>query len=227
MRVAVLRFPGSNCDQDAYYALKDDCNIDADYVWHEDSSLDGFDAAFVPGGFSYGDYLRCGAMAARSPIIDEVIRFAKNGKPVIGACNGFQILCEAGLLPGALLLNRDQKFICQDVFLKAVNTKSIWTSEVNRIIRIPIAHGEGRYVIDDDGLKSLQDHDQIAFQYTDINGSVTKESNVNGSVYNIAGVLNQAGNVLGLMPHPERATKTQFGYGDGHLILSALRLVSR
>src|ERR1700712_176492 len=138
MRVAVIRFPGSNCDQDAYFALSDDMHVAAEYVWHEETSLRGFDAAFIPGGFSYGDYLRCGAMAAQAPIMEEVARFAKEGRPVIGACNGFQILCEAGLLPGALLLNIEQKFVCETVELEAVNKQSIWTSGVTRNVKIPI-----------------------------------------------------------------------------------------
>ncbi len=217
MKVAVLQFPGSNCDQDALKALRDDVGVDADYVWHNDGSLNGFDAVFVPGGFSYGDYLRCGAMASRSAIMQETIRFAKEGRPVIGACNGFQILTESGLLPGALLKNERQKFICKDVMLEAVNRTSIWTAAVDRTISLPIAHGEGRYVIDADGLKRIQDQEQIAFRYV---------SNPNGSVDDIAGVVNEAGNVLGLMPHPERATKELLGGNDGLLILKALSLVN-
>lgn len=217
MKVAVLQFPGSNCDQDALKALREDVGVDADYVWHNDGSLNGFDAVFVPGGFSYGDYLRCGAMASRSAIMQETIRFAKEGRPVIGACNGFQILTESGLLPGALLKNERQKFICKDVMLEAVNRTSIWTAAVDRTISLPIAHGEGRYVIDADGLKRIQDQEQIAFRYV---------SNPNGSVDDIAGVVNEAGNVLGLMPHPERATKELLGGNDGLLILKALSLVN-
>jgi phosphoribosylformylglycinamidine synthase len=217
VKVAVLQFPGSNCDQDALKALRDDVGVDADYVWHNDGSLNGFDAVFVPGGFSYGDYLRCGAMASRSAIMQETIRFAKEGRPVIGACNGFQILTESGLLPGALLKNERQKFICKDVMLEAVNRTSIWTAAVDRTISLPIAHGEGRYVIDADGLKRIQDQEQIAFRYV---------SNPNGSVDDIAGVVNEAGNVLGLMPHPERATKELLGGNDGLLILKALSLVN-
>ena len=217
MKVAVLQFPGSNCDQDALKALRDDVGVDADYVWHNDGSLNGFDAVFVPGGFSYGDYLRCGEMASLTAIMQETIRFAKEGRPVIGACNGFQILTESGLLPGALLKNERQKFICKDVMLEAVNRTSIWTAAVDRTISLPIAHGEGRYVIDADGLKRIQDQEQIAFRYV---------SNPNGSVDDIAGVVNEAGNVLGLMPHPERATKELLGGNDGLLILKALSLVN-
>ncbi len=222
MKVAVLRFPGSNCDQDAFHALSDDLGLEAAYVWHEESSLSGFDAVFVPGGFSYGDYLRCGAMAARAPIMDEVRRFANEGRPVIGACNGFQVLTESGILPGALLLNEKQKFICRDVYLKAETRRSIWTQDVDTLIRIPIAHGEGRYVIDEDGLKSLEENDQIAFRYVSKEGVVTEADNVNGSAFSIAGVLNKTGNVLGLMPHPERATREILGSVDGLKVLRGL-----
>ncbi len=226
MRVAVIRFPGSNCDQDAYFALRDDLGVDADYVWHESTSLDGFDAVFLPGGFSYGDYLRCGAMAARAPIIAEVSRFAEEGKPVIGACNGFQVLCEAGLLPGALLLNAGQKFLCKDVYLAAENRTSIWTRGVNQVLRIPIAHGEGRYVVDAETMLQLDENGQIAFRYVDPQGEMTEAANVNGSAFSIAGVLNKRGNVLGLMPHPERATRALLGSVDGFAILNGLKLVA-
>lgn len=223
MKVAVLRFPGSNCDQDALHSLRDDLGIGAEYVWHEDRSLAGFDAVFVPGGFSYGDYLRCGAMASHSPVMEAVRDFAASGGPVIGACNGFQILCEAGLLPGALLLNESQKFVCETVHLRAVNRKSLWTAGVDRVVRIPIAHGEGRFIADDDTLKAIFDRDQVAFLYVDESGEATEAANPNGSMANIAGVLNEAGNVLGLMPHPERATRAALGSADGRLILEGLR----
>ncbi len=226
MRVAVIRFPGSNCDQDAFHSVKDDLGLDAAYVWHEDHSLSGFDAVFVPGGFSYGDYLRCGAMASRAPIMEEVRRFADEGRPVIGACNGFQVLCEAGLLPGALLLNAGQKFLCKDVYLRAENRTSMWTRGVDKILRIPIAHGEGRYVADEDAVKRLEDSGQIAFRYVDSAGEATDEANVNGSAHSIAGVLNEGGNVLGLMPHPERASRALLGSVDGLQILNALKLVA-
>ena len=225
MKVAVLRFPGSNCDQDAYYSLRDDVGVGADYVWYENTSLAGFDAVFIPGGFSFGDYLRCGAMASRAPIMDEVRRFAEQGKSVIGACNGFQILCEMGLLPGALLKNESEKFVCEHVFLRAENRSSMWTRGVDKILRIPVAHGEGRYICDSDTLKMLQDNERIAFRYVDSVGNAVPEANPNGSMENIAGVLNVRGNVLGLMPHPERATKQLLGSTDGLLILKALTLV--
>ena len=226
MRVAVIRFPGSNCDQDAFHSVKDDLGLDAAYVWHEDHSLSGFDAVFVPGGFSYGDYLRCGAMASRAPVMEEVRRFADEGRPVIGACNGFQVLCEAGLLPGALLLNAGQKFLCKDVYLRAENRTSMWTRGVDKILRIPIAHGEGRYVADEDAVKRLEDSGQIAFRYVDSAGEATDEANVNGSAHSIAGVINEGGNVLGLMPHPERASRALLGSVDGLQILNALKLVA-
>lgn len=222
MRVAVVRFPGSNCDQDALHALRDDVGVGADYVWHEADSLAGFDAVFLPGGFSYGDYLRCGAMAARAPIMAEVRRFADQGRPVIGACNGFQVLCEAGILPGALLLNVGEKFVCKTVTLRADNRSAIWTAGVDRPLRIPIAHGEGRYVADAETLDRLEGEGRVAFRYVDADGNPTAEANPNGSERNIAGVLNAAGNVLGLMPHPERATKALLGSTDGLAILGAL-----
>lgn len=225
MKAAVIRFPGSNCDQDAYYALRDDLGLEVEYVWHEATSLAGFEAVFVPGGFSYGDYLRCGAMASRAPIMAEVRRFAEEGRPVIGACNGFQILCEAGLLPGALLLNAAQKFICRDVYLRAETARSFWTAGVDRVLRIPIAHGEGRYVADEETLRRLEENGQIAFRYVDAEGQVTEAANVNGSAGSVAGVLNEKGNVLGLMPHPERASRQILGSEDGLPILLGLKTV--
>jgi len=226
MRVAVLQFPGSNCDQDGLWSLREDIGVQADYVWHGDSSLSGFDAVFVPGGFSYGDYLRCGAIAGRSPIMHAVIEFAAKGGPVIGVCNGFQVLCEAGLLPGALLLNESQKFLCLDVHLKAENRTSIWTSGVDKVIRVPIAHGEGRFICEEETLKRLEGESLVAFRYVDEEGRMTPEANPNGSMGAIAGVVNAAGNVLGMMPHPERATKKLLGGEDGKLILQALTLVN-
>jgi phosphoribosylformylglycinamidine synthase len=198
------------------FSLRDDIGVDADYVWHEESSLRGFDAAFLPGGFSYGDYLRCGAMASRTRVMDGVREMADAGKPVIGACNGFQILCEAGLLPGALLRNASQKFVCKFVELEPVNRDSFWTRGLvsGELLRIPIAHGEGRYVCDEETLARLKAENRIAFRYAG--------DNPNGSVEAIAGVLNAKGNVLGMMPHPERATKARLGSEDGKKILSAL-----
>lgn len=225
MKVAVIRFPGSNCDQDAYDALRDDLGVQAEYVWHEETSLAGFDAVFLPGGFAYGDYLRCGAMAARAPVMDEVRRLASSGRPVIGACNGFQVLCEAGLLPGALVRNAGQRFLCRDVYLRAENRTSIWTQGVDRILRIPIAHGEGQYVADAATLRELEKSGRIAFRYVNASGERSEDGNPNGSMDSIAGVLSEKGNVLGLMPHPERATREILGSTDGLAILNALRLI--
>jgi phosphoribosylformylglycinamidine synthase subunit PurQ / glutaminase len=222
MNVAVLRFPGSNCDQDALFALREDVGVRAGYLWHGETSLDGYDAVFVPGGFTYGDYLRCGAIASRSPILQAVVEFACRGGPVLGVCNGFQILCEAGLLPGALLRNEEQKFVCKDVFLRAENRESLWTRGVGgRILRIPIAHGEGRYVCDEETLARLEGNGRIAFRYVGPEGERGDEHNPNGSTAAIAGVLNESGNVLGMMPHPERATREVLGNADGRLILQA------
>lgn len=225
MRVAVIRFPGSNCDQDALQALRDDLGLQADYVWHEDHDLSRFDAVFLPGGFTYGDYLRCGAIASRAPIMDEVKRLASRGNPVIGVCNGFQVLCESGILPGALMQNSSRKFVCKTVALRAENRSSVWTECVDRLIQIPIAHGEGRYIAHEDVIRELEDKDQVAFRYVDQRGQPTDAANPNGSIHNIAGILNEAGNVLGIMPHPERATREALGKTDGRLILNALRVV--
>ena len=213
-RVAVLRFPGSNCDQDAFKALTD-VGARPEYVWHTQGSLDGFDGAFVPGGFSYGDYLRAGAIAARSPVMGEVVRMAKEGRPVLGACNGFQILCEAGLLPGALVRNAGQRFVCAWTPLEVQATP--WTKGLPREIRLPIAHGEGRYVIGDEALTELEGRGGVAFRYP----GVGDEDGPNGSRARIAGVVNAAGNVLGMMPHPERATRALLGGTDGALVLAA------
>lgn len=226
MRVAVIRFPGSNCDQDALFALREDVGVGADYVWHEDHDLSGFDAVFLPGGFSYGDYLRCGAIASRAPIMDEVARFAREGRPVIAVCNGFQIVCEAGILPGALLLNESQKFVCKTVYLRAENQTSIWTMGVDRIMAVPVAHGEGRYVCDDETLQELEGEGRVAFRYVSPEGNIEADFNPNGSKSAIAGVLNKSGNVLGLMPHPERATKALLGSTDGLMVLRAFTLVN-
>lgn len=226
MKVAIIQFPGSNCDQDALWSMRNDLGLQADYVWQDETSLAGFEAVFIPGGFTFGDYLRCGAVAANAPIMAEVRRLADRGNPVIGVCNGFQTLCEAQLLPGALLRNEKERFICHDVWLKASNRSSIWTESIDRPLRIPIAHGEGRYICDADTLKSLEDGDSIAFHYCNQAGVVTEESNPNGSINNIAGVLNGQKNVLGMMPHPERATSAILGGTDGLAILSALKSVN-
>ena len=212
MKFAVIVFPGSNCDHDAYYALNKILGVDVDFVWHKESSLQSADAILIPGGFSYGDYLRTGAIAKYSPIMKEVIDNANKGCPVIGICNGFQILIEAGLLPGALIRNINTKFISKTISLDVVTEKSIFTQNLkkNQIISMPIAHGEGNYQADDDTLKELQDNDCIAFKYSDQFGH-----NLNGSVDSIAGILNKQKNVLGMMPHPERACEEILGSNDG------------
>lgn len=225
MRVAITRFPGSNCDQDALYSLREDVGVHAEYVWQDETSLAGFDAVVIPGGFTFGDYLRVGAMASRTPVIDEVRRFAAEGRPVLGVCNGFQILCEAGILPGATMQNVGQKFICDPVWLAAANRTSLWTRDVDRPIQIPIAHGQGRYVCDEETLQKLEGENLIAFRYVDPSGHPTETANVNGSMGSIAGLVNSKGNVLGMMPHPERATKALLGSADGLQILRAITLV--
>ncbi len=226
MKVAVIQLPGSNCDQDALHSLRDDVGVQAEYVWYEQDTLAGFDSVFLPGGFSYGDYLRCGAMASLAPVMAEVRRFASEGRPVIGVCNGFQALCEAALLPGALLPNASERFVCRTVLLEAAGRASLWTEGVDRIVRLPIAHGEGRYVCDDETLRQIQDDGLVAFRYVDSDGKATEEANPNGSAGNVAGVINAQGNVLGMMPHPERATRQLLGGTDGLLVLGGLNLVS-
>ena len=222
MNVAVVRTPGSNCDQDALHTLRDVIGVQAEYVWHRESSLEGFEAVVIPGGFTYGDYLRGGAIAALSPIVAEVKRFADEGKPVIGICNGFQILTEAGILPGALVRNEGRRFLSREVYLKAMNTDSWWTRGIERPLKIHIAHNEGRYIADDDTLAMLAAENRIAFLYCEADGSVLPTSAPNGSSKGIAGVLNQKGNVLGMMPHPERGAAEILGNIDGRAILDRL-----
>lgn len=217
MRWAVLQFPGSNCDQDVIHVLKNVLKQEVDHVWHKDSSLKGADAVVVPGGFSYGDYLRCGAIARFSPIMSAVKEAAAQGKTVLGICNGFQILCEAGLLPGVLIRNSSLHFHCETVPVRVENPASRFTSDykAGQILRLPIAHGEGHYVADEATLDSLFEHKQVLFTYSDMLGRTTPESNPNGSQRHIAGITNRAGNVLGLMPHPERASEKILGSDDG------------
>ena len=209
MKYAVLVFPGSNCDIDMYHAIKDELGEQVEYVWHTEDNLDGFDAALVPGGFSYGDYLRCGAMANQSNIMTALKEFATAGKPVLGVCNGFQILTEAGLLPGALIRNKNLKFMCRTVQLKVENNNTLFTNQygAGEVINVPIAHGEGNYYCDEETLQSLKDNNQIVFTYSG--------DNPNGSLEDIAGIINKEGNVLGMMPHPERAANEIVGGADG------------
>ena len=215
MKFAVIVFPGSNCDLDMYHAVKDVLGEEAEYVFHTETSLEGFDGALLPGGFSYGDYLRCGSIAQFSPIMAEVKRFAEEGRPVLGVCNGFQVLVEAGLLPGVLMRNRDLKFMCKTVDLVVENNETMFTSEyaAQETIRVPIAHGEGNYYCDDATLAALKANGQIAFTY---------KENPNGSVENIAGITNEAGNVLGMMPHPERAVEALLGGEDGKRLFTSI-----
>lgn len=224
MKFAVLRFPGSNCDQDCVHALNAIPGASADYVWHKDTSLSGFDAVVVPGGFSYGDYLRCGAIARFSPVMKSVKAFAASGGPVIGICNGFQILCESGLLPGALVRNRGLHFVCKHVRLRVERNDSLFTraSSPGQILNIPIAHGEGCYFADDETLARLNANGQVLVRYCDAGGGTTDAANPNGSRENIAGVRNEAGNVFGLMPHPERACDPLLGSTDGRYIFDSV-----
>ena len=224
MKFAVIRFPGSNCDQDCLRALQTFEGASADYVWHKDSSLAGFDVVVVPGGFSYGDYLRCGAIARFSPIMAAVKKFAAEGGPVIGICNGFQILCESHLLPGALVRNRDLNFICEHVHLRVENASTRFTRTLSQgdVLRIPIAHGEGCYFADDATIEKLEAENRVLVRYCNARGEVTPEANPNGSRNNIAGICNEAGNVFGLMPHPERACDALLGSTDGRAIFQSL-----
>jgi phosphoribosylformylglycinamidine synthase len=223
MRFAVLQFPASNCDQDAVHALRV-LGHQADYVWHKDTTLGSVDAVIIPGGFSYGDYLRTGAIARFSPIMTAVQQFAAEGGLVLGICNGFQILCEAGLLPGALIRNRSLQFRCEYVFLKTATFNSPFTCAIpaGKLLRIPVAHGEGCYYADPATLASLQANDQILWQYCDAQGQLTEAANPNGSLLNIAGVCNAKRNVAGLMPHPERACEAILGSEDGRYIFDSM-----
>jgi phosphoribosylformylglycinamidine synthase len=222
MKFAVIVFPGSNCDADCYHAVEG--LGQARYVWHKETSLRGFDAVIVPGGFSFGDYLRCGAIAKQSPIMQEVNRFAHSGRPVIGICNGFQILTEARLLPGALISNANLQFICKDVHLRVANTRTPFTQGFRnaQVVKMPIAHHDGNYTADPDTLRELEEEGQIVFQYCDADGRVSAEANPNGSMKNIAGVVNRARNVLGMMPHPDRCADPALGNVAGRKVFESL-----
>ena len=223
MRVAVVTFPGSNCDYDLYKAAQQ-VGAEATFVWHRERGLGGYDAVLLPGGFSYGDYLRAGAIARMSPVMEDVIEFARTGAPVIGICNGFQILCEAGLLPGALVRNASLLFAGKDVRLRVERADTLFTGdyEPGQILRVPIAHGEGNYEADEATLKHLEDEGHVVFRYVDAEGEATDAANPNGSWHNIAGIINDNGNVLGMMPHPERAMEELLGSTDGIGLFTSL-----
>jgi len=223
MNFAVLQFPASNCDQDALHVVQNVLRQSGCFVWHKENSLAGIDAVIIPGGFSYGDYLRTGAIARFSPIMQAVREFAAKGGPVLGICNGFQILCEAGLLPGALIRNRSLQFRCEHIFLKTVTDQSPFTNKIpaEKILRLPIAHGEGCYFADEATLDQLEKENRILWRYADAQGQLTARGNPNGSLRNIAGICNEVRNVAGLMPHPERASEMVLGSADGRLIFES------
>ena len=225
MKFGIVTFPGSNCDQDMHHVLRNVLNQETVGLWHKDVDLQNCDVIVLPGGFSYGDYLRSGAIASFSSIMNSIIEFANSGGITIGICNGFQILCESKLLPGALLHNNSHKFICKNTYLKVASNSSYITNKysLNQVIKIPVAHGEGRYHADDYTLKSLKENDQIIFQYCNRTGEINEESNVNGSALNIAGICNKSRNVFGMMPHPERASDSELNNLDGlNFFLSAI-----
>jgi len=224
MKFGVIVFPGSNCDHDAYHVISKHVGQPVDFVWHRDTDLSSYDAVIIPGGFSYGDYLRAGALARFSPVMNSVKQFAAEGKLVLGICNGFQILCEAGLLPGALIRNRDLHFVCEHVNVRVESTNTPFTNELKQgsVLRMPIAHAEGNYVCDDAALAELQREDRIIFRYCEPDGRLSNEANPNGSRDNIAGICNRERNVMGLMPHPERACEDLLGSSDGRIVFSSL-----
>jgi len=233
MRFGIVVFPGTNCDRDCWHVVKRVLNCDAEFVWHEERDVSRFDCIILPGGFSYGDYLRVGAVARFSPVMESVRDFAEKGGLVIGICNGFQILVEAGLLPGALVRNKTTHFICKFVNLRVENADTPFTNQckVGQVLRIPIAHNDGRFFCDEETLKRLERNGQIIFRYCTPEGEITEEANPNGSIENIAGIVNERGNVLGMMPHPERASEKLLGSEDGLLIwrsiLSTLELAKQ
>lgn len=223
-KFGVIVFPGSNCDHDAYHAMAHIMNAETQFLWHKDTDLSDIDFLLIPGGFSYGDYLRSGAIARFSPIMQSVIEFAQKGRPVLGICNGFQILLEAGLLPGAMLHNKDLRFVCKQTHIRCETSDTLFTRNIKKgkVLQIPVAHGEGNYFTDEDQLKKLNDNDQVVFRYSDKEGNVTEEANFNGSIDNIAGICNTRRNVLGMMPHPERAVEQLVGSDDGKLLFESV-----
>jgi phosphoribosylformylglycinamidine synthase I len=224
MRFGVVQFPGSNCDYDTFHVLRDVMKQDTVLLWHKDHDLRGVDCVVLPGGFSYGDYLRSGAIARFSPLMKELKAHARDGGIVLGICNGFQVLLELGLLPGAMLRNKDLKFLCQHVHIRIDNAKTVFTSSGSpgQVLRIPIAHFDGNYFAPPRTLADVEKNRQVVFRYCDAEGNVTDEANINGSLHNIAGLMNKEGNVLGLMPHPERASETLLGSADGRIIFESL-----
>lgn len=224
MKFGVVIFPGSNCDQDAYYAVRDVLKQPVEYIWHQDTDLSGFDCVILPGGFSYGDYLRTGAVAKFSPVMNSLQEFAANGGRVIGICNGFQILCESGLLPGALISNNGLLFVCKYVKLRVENDSSDFTHRctTGQVLNIPIAHHGGNYCCDPQTLAEIENNNRVLLRYCDADGAVTEEANPNGSINNIAGIINAQGNVAGMMPPPERAVEPLLGSSDGALILQSI-----
>lgn len=224
MRFGIIVFPGTWSDTDCYHAVKGVLQQEAEYVWHKEDSLAGYDCVILPGGFSYGDYLRAGAMARFSPVMDALNRFADSGRPVIGICNGFQILCEAGLLPGTLIRNQNLEYRCQWTHLRAELTNTVFTSRCaqDRILQVPVSHGEGNYFADSSTLDRLEDEGRVLFRYCDLSGEITASANPNGSARNIAGIINEAGNIAGMMPHPERSCETILGSTDGNLIFQSI-----
>jgi phosphoribosylformylglycinamidine synthase subunit PurQ / glutaminase len=224
MKFGIVVFPGSNCDHDCFYAVNNILGQRAEYIWHQEKSIKNCDCVILPGGFSYGDYLRTGAIARFSPIMKAIVKFAHKGGLVIGICNGFQILLEAGLLPGAMIRNNNIRFICKYLYIKSENNNTPFTSlcDNGQVLRIPIAHNDGCYYIDQKGLDRLIKNNQVVFRYCSKNGRADEENNPNGSVDNIAGIINEKGNVLGMMPHPERSIESSLGSEDGLLILESI-----
>ena len=224
MKFGVVVFPGSNCDHDAFHALSEVLDVETRYIWHKDTDLSDIDVIVIPGGFSYGDYLRSGAIARFSPIMQSVVKYANEGRPVLGVCNGFQILLEANLLPGAMMHNQQLRFVCKHTHIRCETSDTLFTRNIDEgsVLKIPVAHGEGNYFTDQKNLKELQDNDQIVFRYCDEDGNATEEANFNGSIDNIAGICNTKRNVLGMMPHPERAVEEMLGSTDGKAIFESV-----
>ena len=224
MKFGVVIFPGSNCDHDTYYVLKDIMKQETTFLWHKEHDLKNVDCVILPGGFSYGDYLRSGAIAKFSPLMLEVVEFANKGGLVLGICNGFQVLMELGLLPGAMLRNKNLKFLCQHVHIKVENNKTLFTrkGKKGQVLKIPIAHYEGNYIAPPDTIQELKANGQIIFRYCDAKGHLSEEANVNGSMESIAGLVNTSGNIMGMMPHPERASEMILGSEDGKIIFDSI-----